>query len=748
MTKQFLRSSYNISIDRDDGPSAQGAQTLGAKEAVFVEGTTKKAVWLAVHEFVAADATVTVSVGEGMRAQYNARGAIYALTDEKGHVLISNDTDEQTATVCGKIYWTSCRFDEGEELTADLSVSVSRNGESVTAWALDSATPADLHKQGFTLIPANRADRVADLSDYIENNRLDAAAVGFADENGHIDNVVFRAAMMTAGAYGVRLVMPTDTYYITADEDSPYGLDLSFIRPNGLHLDGQGSTVWMTDNFKGGFSFIHCRNITVENLTLDYVHTPWAQGEVEWVDAETQTFRLALDDDYNIFDDPRFHETIGGHFGTVRNREEPKFLSADALYYFFLKAVNKLGARSYEVTLSEVTPMVGTEINVGDKLLINNRVGCNMSMFDIRRCSDVTLRHITIYTCACTGVVGSQMAGPITVDDFHMIYRPNSNHWITSTADGVHIQGGPGAVTLTNSSFVGLLDDGMNLYQWRSLVDEVLADDKIVLNTDGGAMPVVGDTMEFFDTVGQRLLGVSRVVDITDSTGEGPHQRATLTLETPIAGMVGKETDVPTQGYLQRHEFAGTVIRGNLFKNLRGRGLVLHTTDTIIEGNRFEDISNHGIHGWYGYQEGLRIRNMTICDNTFERIGYYKREAYQDATGVISIRLDNSAATVQSQQMTFHENIVVKNNTVKDFHGCAINLGNIKGATVVDNTVELDLDEVRYNGERGIKVTYCEGATITGNRLSNAAGDAWKPLEMHDVTGAIIKKNTYNGTDL
>lgn len=743
MAKQFLRSTYNISIDRDDGPAGELIATTGATLGTFVDNGVARPAWIAVHQ-LAVDGTVTVTVADDMPATYEACGALYALTDGYGRVLISNETAEQTVTAGAPLYWISCRMDAGEELTVDLSVTVS-NSENHILWEkhLDQASPADLHKAGFALQTVNRLDRLTDLSHYIENNRLDVTRCGVADQNGNIHNAAFRSAALTAAAYGATLVFPTATYYLTADSDSPYGIDFSFARPHGLHLDGQNSTIWMTDNFRGGFSFIGCNDITVENLTLDYVHTPWAQGEVTAIDPEKQTVRLLLDDDYNIFDDPRFHETIGGHFGTVRNREDPRFLSADALYYFFLKSVNKADDRLYDVSLAEFTPLVGTEIHLGDKLLINNRVGCNMSMFDVRRCSNVTLRHITVYVCACTGVVGSQMTGPVTVDDFHMTYRPGTNHWITSTADGVHMQGGPGPVTLINSSFVGLLDDAMNLYQWRSLVDTVLADDRVILNTDGGAMPVVGDTMEFFDTVNQQLLGVSRILAITDSHGQGSHQQATLTLETPIAGMVGKEASAPTQGYLQRHEFAGTVVRNNLFKNLRGRGLVLHTTDTVIEDNRFENISNHGIHGWYGYQEGLRIRNMVIRNNTFHNVGYYKREALQDATGVISIRLDNSEATVQSTQTVFHENITVENNVITDFYGCAINLGNTDGAVIRNNDISLVITQPRFPKECGIKVSYCENATVTGNRLQNIAGDVWPPLDLHDNVICVAEDNLY-----
>ncbi|MBQ9964430.1 MAG: hypothetical protein IJP14_04840, partial [Clostridia bacterium] len=359
MAKQFVRFSYNISIDRDDGPSDQSRKVLGSMLGVFVEGNEHREAWIAVHTLTASQSPVTVTVGDGMKAAYAQQGAFYALTDDMGRVLISNETEAQTATVGGTLYWITCRFREGAELTTDLSVAVIQHGKAVELWRAENATPANLHEQGFTLMDANRVDRVADLSHYIENNQLDAMTVGFADENGHIDNVVFRAAMMTAGAYGAKLVIPTATYYLTADADSPYGIDLSFIRPDGLHLDGQGSTVWITDNFKGGFSFIKCRDITVENLVLDYVNVPWAQGTVTAVDRETQSFTFELDDDYNIFDDGRFHETIGAHYGTVRNREEPRQLDPDALYYFFLKSCRKVADRVYEITLNEATPLIG-----------------------------------------------------------------------------------------------------------------------------------------------------------------------------------------------------------------------------------------------------------------------------------------------------------------------------------------------------------------------------------------------------
>ena len=115
----------------------------------------------------------------------------------------------------------------------------------------------------------------------------------------------------------------------------------------------------------------------------------------------------------------------------------------------------------------------------------------------------------------------------------------------------------------------------------------------------------------------------------------------------------------------------------------------------------------------------------------------------QDATGAISIRLDNSEATVQSTQTVFHKDITVSGNTIKNFLGCAINLGNVDGAVITDNTVELNVNEHRFNGECGIKVSYCENATVTGNRLSNAMGDVWEPVVLHHNVTVTATDNDY-----
>lgn len=746
--KYFLKLSKKVSIDRIPVKSDVSGNTDGGSGFFYTENR-KNECFITAYRFTAEkDLDMIFITEDEMKGIYSDKELFFAITDKSGKVIFKN-TGKQIAIDL------KCPLKKGDELymvtlCADETKAVidydfellitDKNGNAEEVFVTE---PALLKNSSWANVPADRVDLLFDYSDYVENGRLVATALSFADNDGNIDNFIFKSLMLTAADNGATLFIPQNTYILSAEEDSPYAIDMSFYKLKGLHIDANGSKIMLSDNFKGGLCFIGSRDILIENLYLDYIDFPWIQGTVVEADAETQTVKLLLDDDYNVFDDPRFHETIGAHYGTVRDLENPRFLDKDALYYFFMSEVSKLGDRLYSVKLAEFTPLVGYSMHKDDKLVINNRVGCNMSMFDIRESGNFTLRNITIYSCACTGVVGSQMVGPVKIENFKMTYRPESNQWITSNADGIHIQAGTHPITIENSDFIGLIDDGVNFYQWRTLTESVMSEDYIRINTDGGCMPRMNDTLEFYDSVEMKFLGAANVIGIDNTEGFGPHRFANIKLDKKIKGIKAAEGDTPaTYIYIQQQDMAGSVIRNCTFANLRGRGLVLHSADTLVENNRFINISNHGVHGWYGYEEGLRVRGLTVRNNYFNRVGYYNIEANQDSAGVISIRLDNNAATEQSKHL-FHENVVIENNVIEDFHSVAINLGNCLNATVSGNKITSNIAVDRYTKERGIVLSHSENVKLQNNLLDNAIGDTFTPLTVYDCNNTLSENNLY-----
>lgn len=744
--KYFLKLSKEVSIDRIPVKSANAGNTDGGS-GFFYSENGKTECFITAYKFTASeDSNMFFITEDDMKGVYSDKELFFAISDKDGNVLFMNRGKQIAINLKfslksgDELYMvTLCEEESKAVIDYDFELIISDiTGNTEEVFVTE---PALLKNSSWSNVPSDRVDLLLNLTAMAQNGILSADSVDFADEKGRIDNFLFKSLMLSAAKDKVKLSIPHNTYTLVAEEDSPYGIDMSFYKICGLHLDGNGSKIMLSDNFKGGLCFIGSRDTIIENLYLDYINFPWAQGTVVEADAETQSIKLLLDDEYNIFDDPRFHETLGAHYGTVRDIENPRFLDKDALYYFFMSEVKKLGDRLYSLKLAEFTPLVGYSMHKDDKLVINNRVGCNMSMFDIRESGNFTLRNITIYSCACTGVVGSQMVGPVYIDNFKMTYRDEANQWITSSADGIHMQAGTHPIIIENSDFIGLIDDGINLYQWRTLTDEVFGDDRIRIKTDGGCMPRLHDTLEFYDSEKMKFLGAAVVEKIENAAGFGPHRSADITLSKKIEGIKAAEGDSPsTYIYIQQQDMSGSIIRNCTFANLRGRGIVLHSADTLVENNRFINISNHGIHGWYGYEEGLRVRGLTVRNNYFNRIGYYEIEANQDSAGVIAIRLDNNAATEQSKYL-FHENVVIENNVIENFYSVGINLGNCLNATVVGNKITSNVKEERFGRERAVVLSHSKNLVFENNLIDNALADVYDPVVIYDCDELKTKNN-------
>ena len=601
---------------------------------------------------------------------------------------------------------------------------------------------------------------LTDFSFLIKDKVLNIADCGIYPEK-IIDNENLRSAAKTASDADsqVTISFPKGIYYVQADADRPCGIDFEDLKLDGVTFDGNGSTIIFKDNFKGGFGFVGCQHIHFKNFYLKYESVPWVQGTITAIDKDTQTMTLELDDDYTIFDDPRFDEHIdsGTRYGIVRSPEDPRVLKSDVLYYFYLKSQKKVSNRKYDVKISDrlydvqladSTQLLGSEIFAGDRVVINNRWTHLMSMFNVIDGGYITLENITIHSCACTGIVGRQLIGPLNLKNFRIDFPENSNQWVTATADGVHIQSGTHPVTIEDSYFGGLMDDGVNLYQLRSKIAKVLSQNSIILDLDGALLPRVGETVDIFDEPNLRCIAAPKVAKVEDIEGEFPNITAKITFETDVPDMKGATED--TQGhfiFVRGRTCPGSVIKNTTFCNSRGRGLVLCSSDTVVENCKFYGLSNHAIHGWYGYNEGFGIDGLTLINNEFENIGFYEREANSPASGVISIRLD-SGSCLQHGVSRIHKNLVIKNNKIKDFCGLAINLANCENVTIEDNEITLNDTKPQYKKYGGIEISSSKDVTVKNNKLLNLKANEWAPFVVEKNDNLLYDNNVYINRDI
>lgn len=553
-----------------------------------------------------------------------------------------------------------------------------------------------------------------DFSDKIKDSVLKVDDCGAEADTLYDWGPLIRSVLATAAQNpGTTVEFSEGTYYVapkTADET--YVFDLGDYEIDGLTIKGNGCKFMLMDNYLGCFSFRNSNKVTVENMAFDCMEDPFIQATVTEFDKTRQLLTIETDEEYTVFDDERMQDRFSTAYGMVRNSSNPYLMKNTCNNFFFFTSYDKVDSKTYKVALSSQTQSFTNDyIEVGDKITLNNRKGETTFIFDICEAGNFTAKEITINNSPGGGVVGRQNYGEIMLDGVRMMVDPKSNNWLCGNADGVHIQGCRGKVTIQNCFFSNLSDDAVNLYQWASDVTKVVSSTAIEVITQVNPVEV-GDVIEFVDQQTGRIYGSSKVKDIENVPGKRINQAARLILETPVTGMIpGKES-----GYIyfsREKDFSNTVIKNTSFMNIRGRGLVLCSADTVVEGCTFENLSNHALNGWFIGEEGYEITNLEFKDNTIKNCHYLIPEVDKGKSGAIDITISN-ASYIQSDYIC-HDNINIVGNTITDYHGCAIRIGNSKNVNIEDNFFDLKDAKANYSVNNVLYFNRSENINVSDN---------------------------------
>ncbi len=557
-----------------------------------------------------------------------------------------------------------------------------------------------------------------DFSDKIQDGVLTLAACG-AEANALYDyGPLIRSAIRTAIENpGTVLEFGEGTYYAAPVDSSTdtHTFDFADYEVQGLHIKGNGCTLMLLDNFLGVFNFSYSNNVTIENMTVDCLEPTTAQGTVTAFDAASQTATIETDRVYRIFDDPRLADRLASTEanGTIRNKNNPYLLKENCMNYYFCNSYEKISDTEIKLKLNPQTATLANNlIEVGDKLTLNNRKNTTTFVFDFRYSGTTTLKDITIYESPGGGVIGLQNTGVLTMKNFSMLPDIRNGRWSVGTADGVHIQGSRGKVIMEDCLFSHLTDDCVNLYQWCGEIPQVISSTELIAETIRSPL-AVGDRFEVIEPATGRLLGTAKIKELLPLEGQRIDRKAKVVLETPINGLDTAATQGTYYWYNKEKTFIGTEVRNCVFQYNRGRGLVLCTSDTVVEGCTFDTISNQALQGWFDGHEGYELQNFVFKNNTVTGCNYLTREVDNGQNGMIQISTNNNEWK-QSTYLT-HNNIEITGNKFIDYHGCAVGIGNCQNVTLSGNRFDLKEASNAYSKNNAVYISYSKGVTIEDN---------------------------------
>ena len=586
-----------------------------------------------------------------------------------------------------------------------------------------------------------------DFKDKISNGVLKIKDCG-AKVDELIDNgPLIQAALRTVAQNpGTVLEFEKGTYYVgPKDKEVEHVFDISEFEADGVHLKGNGCTLMLIDNFVGCFNMRNCDNIVVENMYFDCLEAPWVQGTITTWDEKSLTMTLELDVESDLLEDPRMNDRMDTRYGMVRDKNNPYLMKAEPINFFFFTSYKKIRDGAYTVNMSPQSKyLVAPYVEVGDKIILSNRGGHSTFTFDLLGAGNVTLKDITIYNSAGGGVVGRQNKGDILLKNFKMMPRADSKNWVCGNADGVHIQGCEGSVTLEDCIFSNTSDDVMNLYQWYSDTTKVVSTDTIEVINNGTSFKK-GTTIKIVDPVTGKLLGRPTIKEVEAVNGQRVDVAARLILDTAIPELEIGECKEKYLVYSEENDFKKSTIKNCTFQYIRGRALYLHSIDTVVENCTFKDISDHAIEGWYNGDEGFELQNLIVRNNKITNCAYLDGQADSETGGSISVHISTNSGDKQSTFIS-HDKILIENNEIIDYRGSAVNIGNSKNVTIKGNTFSVEKPLKEYKIDNAVFINYCENVEISNNTFKDARENITAAIryDADTVKGITINDNKFS----
>lgn len=436
-----------------------------------------------------------------------------------------------------------------------------------------------------------------------------------------------------------------------------------------LTITGNGTSLLFT-GFISPFNLENCRNITIEDIDIDFTRTFNSEGII------TDVFEGGIDvkfpDDYitdisNGF--LRFKDNEGRvykyssmlEFDT--EKREPALYAHDIWLWSDGVKATKNADGSYRIKGDNITGTKGNTMIFGAAARYNPG-------FTLADCSGTTIRNVNLYHCGGMGVI-AQRSDDTELNRLNVVPAPGKNRMTSITADATHFVNCGGYIRMIDCTFENQKDDATNIHGLYMAVDSVTAPDRIIArwrNTQQYGVDFIkpGMTLEFVNNDDVTTYARRKVKDVERLNKI--YTEITFTEDVPDG--VGRNHVIAADDRYPEVLIKGCRMRGN-----RARGLLLGSRGkTVVEDCYFHipgaAILFEGDGNYWFEQSG--VRDVTIRNNTFENGNYgytnWGRACIAVGSGI-----------PKKENSRYHRNIKVKGNTFRVFDPRIVNLYCVDG---------------------------------------------------------------------
>lgn len=389
--------------------------------------------------------------------------------------------------------------------------------------------------------------------------------------------------------------------------------------------EGMGKTILvLTDSSRGAIRICGCKDVFVEDLSVDLETNPSTQGTIEKVEEEPFALFVRIDEGFPSPDMPLFMDATSRYFSPV-----------DAKGYYLPGGVARMGPTVENVggRLFKIAPYehhlqnpVWRSRKLGDRIVILARYAegrsgsprlllsafCGVKNVDVR---DSAGQVFTETSCYASSFIGCRATGR------------GDGDLVTANADSMLSQGIIGPY-VSDCVYRGLEDDGINIGTNQGELSSIPSDGRYHHpDPGGGAQPHVGAFIA--DSVNGRIKMFVRLGADGASTRQLP---ASAVSSRDIAeqrekakhasdGQPQKTGILRADRVIRIPGTVGAILRNCEFSRIRGRGIQVHCADMLIENVNVADVTSCGIsvHGMLSWGMCFDIHNILVRGCEFRR---------------------------------------------------------------------------------------------------------------------------------
>lgn len=501
---------------------------------------------------------------------------------------------------------------------------------------------------------------------------------------------------------GNRTVRLEKGIYDLYADGTEYMFVLSIKNETNLTLDGSGSLLRIHNPRIGGLVIRESRNIIVRGISVDYDPLPFTQGTVGTVDIGNNRYSVVIDDGYPAPDDSWF-TAARDHWG-VAVRKVPGRAASNwgpiAVPYSVQKNV---GGREwlFEAKGSSTgysDPLRTSALTNGDRMVLIARNWS--SALSVHRCEDTLIEDVMIHSAAGLTFF-PYLSSNLTVRRYHVARPAGSTRLLSANADGMHPRGMRGTLTVEDSSFEAMTDDGISIHSYPIRI--VSQDSSTLLVKAAHVVFSPGDTLELESMKNGAIVATPKVIDARPE-----NDLIRLTLD----GM-------PSGNYLPpdyvMYNASGSpsriVITGCSFGNHRVRPILLRGRNALISNNTFRAADGWGVVFWNYLgahpETGPVPARVRIIDNTFYGAG-----------GHMAAIFCAYPKGIKPVARSVHDIEVIGNRFI-DIDVPAMEYEGVSGITVRDNVLKRTTPWVKTAPESWFTFINCDGVQFNGNAIED-----------------------------